>query len=401
MNGTTVSIAGITKNYGSTPVLSDINLDVQAGEFVTLLGPSGCGKSTLLRIIAGFEGAAAGALRIGGRSMMGVAPKHRGLSMVFQNYALYPHLTVSENIAMPLIMRRLRFFERLPYIGRVSFHGNALRREIGEKVGEIARILEIGPLLERRPGQLSGGQRQRVALGRAMISEPSLFLMDEPLSNLDARLRIQMRKELKDLHRLLGITFLYVTHDQVEAMSMSGRIAVMMEGRLVQVGTPHEVYMRPADLRVARFIGEHPINSFPADVEADGRVSLFGKDLPARIPIQASAQATLGIRPEAVELDWEKSRVPGNVAFEAKIVNCTDHGADLLVEAVIAENAQAKVLARVPASKRLQMASKLEDSCCVRFPISALHLFAEDGKLIPWIADKNSIHQLRAGANER
>jgi multiple sugar transport system ATP-binding protein len=226
-------------------VLKAVSLDVRDGEFLTLVGSSGCGKSTILRVIAGLESQDTGAVRIAGRSVDHLRPKQRNVAMVFQSYALYPHMSVKDNIAMPLIMQRLRLAERLPVIGRLSPRRAGVVEEIDGEVSAVARQLQIEQLLARKPSQLSGGQRQRVALGRAMVRRPDVFLMDEPLSNLDAKLRVHMRTELTDLHRRLGVTFVYVTHDQVEAMTMSDRVALMDEGRIVQLGAPADLYHDP------------------------------------------------------------------------------------------------------------------------------------------------------------
>jgi multiple sugar transport system ATP-binding protein len=256
-----VSVRSLTKSFGNIPVLKDISLDAAAGEFLTLLGPSGCGKSTLLRIIAGLEAQDLGSVSIGERTVDGVRPKLRDVAMVFQSYALYPHMTVGENMALPLKMRRLRPWQRLPLIGKFMPGSRRISKDIMREVTAVAEAIEIAALLDRKPGQLSGGQRQRVAVGRAMVRRPAVFLMDEPLSNLDAKLRVQMRAEIKELHRKLGITFLYVTHDQAEAMTLSDRVAVMLDGELLQVAPPQEIYANPANRRVAEFVGVPKINS--------------------------------------------------------------------------------------------------------------------------------------------
>ena len=326
MAGESVNIASLSRTYGDVPVLSDIDLRIEAGEFLTLLGPSGCGKSTLLRLIAGFETPDAGAIEIGGRRVDALRPKERGLSMVFQNYALYPHLSVYGNISMPLVMRRMGFWERFPLLGRLVPGTARKRAAISADVTSVARMLEIEGLLDRKPAQLSGGQRQRVALGRAIASRPSVFLMDEPLSNLDARLRLQMRSELIELHRQLGITFIYVTHDQVEAMTMSQRVAVMMEGRIVQVGTPSEVYRVPTDLRVATFIGTHPINVCQARSAYGGRPALFGQ----AIAEPNDAIETIAFRPEDAGLELAAT---GADAISVPVTTefLEDHGGELVI----------------------------------------------------------------------
>ena len=233
-----LSITSVTKRFGETEVLKGVTLDVADSEFVSLVGPSGCGKSTLLRIIAGLEDPTHGKIFIGGEDVTGVRAADRNLSMVFQSYALYPHLTVAENIAVPLRMRSLSASQRLPVIGPFLPGAKDRSAQIASAVNDAAEMLEIGALLDRKPGQLSGGQRQRVALGRALVRNPAAFLLDEPLSNLDAKLRVQTRAEIAQLHRRLNATFVYVTHDQVEAMTMSDRIAVMMDGEILQCDAP-------------------------------------------------------------------------------------------------------------------------------------------------------------------
>ena len=273
-----IEIDGITKNFGRTEVLRRVDLDIRPGEFMTLVGPSGCGKSTLLRIVAGLEMQSSGSVRIAEAAVDGLRPRDRDLAMVFQSYALYPHLTVAENIAVPLRMRRLKGHQRWPLVGRLMPGTGSLESAIAAEVQSVAAMLDIGHLLDRKPGQLSGGQRQRVALGRAMVRHPKAFLMDEPLSNLDAKLRVHMRAEIAQLHRRLGTTFIYVTHDQAEAMTMSDRIAVMMDGAVLQVAAPEIVYNDPKDIRVAEFIGSPKINVLNGTVDDAGTVRLGGCD---------------------------------------------------------------------------------------------------------------------------
>jgi multiple sugar transport system ATP-binding protein len=280
-----VTLRRLTKRFDSgAPVLLGLSLDVEDGEFLVLLGPSGCGKTTALRCIAGLEEPTAGEILIGPRDVTHLPPAERDVAMVFQNYALYPHLTVRENLAFPLAMR----------------HTSA--PDITRRVQAAAERLGIDELLERRPGELSGGQRQRVALGRAIVREPKAFLFDEPLSNLDAKLRVEMRTELLKLHRSLGATMLYVTHDQVEAMTMGRRIAVLHQGQLRQVGTPAEVYGRPADAFVARFIGSPGMNLVPGAPDPKRkRVALCGS-LRIRAPLVVPDGVQIGVRPEHVSL---------------------------------------------------------------------------------------------------
>jgi len=251
-----LSFRDVKKSYAGLQVVHGVSMEVKDGEFVVIVGPSGCGKSTLLRMVAGLEPITAGEIVIGGRVVNQLEPKDRDIAMVFQNYALYPHMSVYDNMSYGL---RIKGFSR---------------QEIETRVQKAAAILELKPFLQRRPGHLSGGQRQRVAMGRAIVREPAVFLFDEPLSNLDAKLRVQMRAELQGLHRRLGTTSLYVTHDQVEAMTLAHRMIVMNAGRAEQIGAPLEVYARPATTFVASFIGSPPMNLIPQ--ERDGRQVLFG-----------------------------------------------------------------------------------------------------------------------------
>jgi len=258
-----VSFRDVRKSYGSTEIIHGVTTDVADGEFVVIVGPSGCGKSTLLRMVAGLERITSGEIAIGTRVVNELEPKDRDIAMVFQNYALYPHMSVRENMAYGLKIRRMA------------------TADIEARVKRAAEILELGPFLDRKPRALSGGQRQRVAMGRAIVREPAVFLFDEPLSNLDAKLRVQMRVELQALHRRLGTTSLYVTHDQVEAMTLAHRMIVMNAGRAEQIGAPLEVYARPATTFVAGFIGSPPMNLIPS--------KLNGRDV------------QLGVRPEHLE----------------------------------------------------------------------------------------------------
>ncbi|WP_029029477.1 ABC transporter ATP-binding protein [Salinarimonas rosea] len=277
----TIELENIVKRFGSATVVHGLDLAIADGEFVALVGPSGCGKSTTLRMIAGLEDVSAGTLRIGGVVVNHHEPKRRNVAMVFQNYAIYPHLTVRENIAFGL------YTSGLP------------KEKKAARVDEAARILGLEDLLDRRPAALSGGQRQRVAIGRAMVRNPSAFLFDEPLSNLDAQLRNQMRIEIKRLHQRIGATTVYVTHDQVEAMTMADRIVVMRDGRILQIGTPSDLYDAPADVFTARFIGTPAMNLLPASHGPDGLV-VEGAAAPIRAPASAAGVARLlvGVRPQ-------------------------------------------------------------------------------------------------------
>jgi sn-glycerol 3-phosphate transport system ATP-binding protein len=305
-----VELCGVTKSFGDVKVIHGIDCAIEDGEFVVILGPSGCGKSTLLRIVAGLERAGSGDVRIGAERVNDVEPKDRNIAMVFQNYALYPHMSVYDNMAYGLKIR------------------GTDKAETDRRVQEAARMLELTALLARKPRQLSGGQRQRVAMGRAIVRQPQVFLFDEPLSNLDAKLRVQMRLELQKLHRRLGVTSLYVTHDQVEAMTLGSRIIVMNSGRAEQIGTPAEVYHQPATLFVAGFIGSPPMNLLPGTVSADG--SALSADglavqLPVPVPALAGRQVVLGLRPEQLQL--------GGDALQVDVEMVESLGADHLIHA--------------------------------------------------------------------
>ena len=291
-----LSIEGLGKRFGGAEVLRGVSLDVAAGEFVALVGASGCGKSTLLRCIAGIEHPDAGRIRIAGRDVTGLRPSQRDVAMVFQSYALYPHLTVEENIAVPLAMRRLGGAARLPLVGGFMPGARAARAGIASDVRQAAQALGLMALLSRRPGQLSGGQRQRVALARAIVRRPAAFLMDEPLSNLDASLRVQTRREIVAIHRAAGVATVYVTHDQSEALTMADRVAVMQAGEILQVAPPAEIYADPQDLRVATFIGSPRINTLPAEAGADGVLRVAGQAVGLRVA--GSGAMTLALRPE-------------------------------------------------------------------------------------------------------
>jgi multiple sugar transport system ATP-binding protein len=295
-----VTLHGIEKRYGDVAALDDVSLAIEPGEFVSLVGPSGCGKTTLMRVIAGLERADAGRVKIRDRDVTALRGADRDVAMVFQSYALYPHLTVRQNIALPLVMRRLTARQRMPFVGCYQPGAAARIAEIGRDVEAAAGSLGLAGLLERKPSQLSGGQRQRVALGRAIVRRPAVFLMDEPLSNLDAALRVQTRKEIVDLHRRVGASTVYVTHDQTEALTMSDRVAVMMAGRILQVATPEAIYDDPRDLQVARFMGSPRINTLAAEIAPGGAVTIGGFGL--GLSTAARGSATFGLRPEHVRL---------------------------------------------------------------------------------------------------
>ncbi|MEP6972599.1 MAG: sn-glycerol-3-phosphate ABC transporter ATP-binding protein UgpC [Actinomycetota bacterium] len=293
-----IVLDGVTKVFGNEVIaVNNVSLVIGDGEFMVLVGPSGCGKSTILRILAGLEEVTAGEITIGERQVTDLPPKDRDVAMVFQNYALYPHMSVEQNLGFGLKLRKTP------------------KEDLKRRVDDVSRILGLDPLMERKPAALSGGQRQRVAMGRAMVREPQAFLMDEPLSNLDAKLRVQMRAQLSLLHERLGTTTVYVTHDQVEAMTLGQRVAVMKDGILQQVDTPQKLYMNPANLFVAAFIGSPPMNLVEATVKA-GLVSFAGFDIPLpeghNLPEYDGRAVILGIRPSDLEdtAVWNNERLP-------------------------------------------------------------------------------------------
>lgn len=341
-----VTLNSISKRWGAYTGVDDVSLDIADGEFLVLLGPSGCGKSTTMRIVAGLEDPTDGEVRIGGKVVNDLAPGERDLAMVFQNYGLYPHMTVAENIGYPLKVARVPKEER------------------SRRVRAAADKVELSELLDRRPAQLSGGQRQRVALGRAIVRTPQLFLMDEPLSNLDAKLRVSMRAQLKHLQRELNTTTIYVTHDQVEAMTLADRVAVMSSGKLQQVGPPLEIYNRPANTFVAAFVGNPSMNLIEVAVE-DGRIvhprfSIEAPSLPA-------GRITMGERPEDMSIV-----APGSGDFDAEV-----YTAELLGDTALVTVDFGSKLIAVKAEKDTPV--RMGETVGVRFDRDALHFFAADG----------------------
>ena len=318
-----VEFRDVRKSYGATTVIHGVDVEVADGEFVVIVGPSGCGKSTLLRMVAGLEQITGGEIVIGDRVVNTLEPKDRDIAMVFQNYALYPHMSVFGNMAYGLRIRGLA------------------KDDIRTRVDRAAAILELGPLLERKPRELSGGQRQRVAMGRAIVREPAVFLFDEPLSNLDAKLRVQMRLEIQKLHRRLSTTSLYVTHDQVEAMTLAQRMIVMNAGRAEQIGTPMEVYENPATQFVAGFIGSPAMNFLSGRTAADGRVALeHGGVTRSRVAVEAGRNVAVGVRPEhLVPCAATEGILSGTVEMVEQL------GADTLVH--VAHGREA-IVARLP-----------------------------------------------------
>jgi ABC-type sugar transport system ATPase subunit len=336
-----VTLREVRKSYGGLEVVHGIDLDVRSGEFLVLVGPSGCGKSTLLRMIAGLEEITDGTIAIGDRVVNDVPASQRNLSMVFQSYALYPHMTVRKNLAFGLTNLRMP------------------RPEIERRVAEAAKILQIGELMERKPRQLSGGQKQRVAIGRAIVREPQLFLFDEPLSNLDAELRVQMRVELAGLYQRLGTTMIYVTHDQVEAMTMATRIAVLNAGNIEQVGTPYELYNFPRNRFVATFIGSPKMNMLAS---SNGGVADFGN-----LPRAANA-ATIGVRPEQFSLGRD-----GDASTEGMVTLVEYLGSEIFAHVKLGSGR----VVMVKQSGNAQL--KVGDAVPVSFRTAEAHVFGDDG----------------------
>jgi multiple sugar transport system ATP-binding protein len=297
-----IQLKSLRKTFGQALVVKDISLEVKDGEFLVLLGPSGCGKSTLLRMLAGLESVSGGEIHINDRRVDQLPPTDRDIAFVFQSYALYPHMTVRRNITFPLIMKQHRWWFHLPVIGGIAKRRIERSPEVADLVERTARTLALTDRLNQYPRTLSGGQRQRVALGRAMVRQPEVFLMDEPLSNLDAKLRSSMRAEISKLHQRVGGTFVYVTHDQVEAMTMGTRIALLKDGIVQQLGTPREIYENPANTYVARFIGTPPMNLLHAEVrEGNLHIGDFSQALPsharAALPSGFQGPVIVGVRP--------------------------------------------------------------------------------------------------------
>jgi sn-glycerol 3-phosphate transport system ATP-binding protein len=338
-----VSLRDVRKSYGDTEVIHGVSCEIADHEFVVIVGPSGCGKSTLLRMVAGLEEITAGEIAIGTRVVNRIEPKDRDIAMVFQNYALYPHMSVFDNMAYGLKIRGMS------------------KEEIKARVAKAAEILQLGPLLQRKPRQLSGGQRQRVAMGRAIVRDPQVFLFDEPLSNLDAKLRVQMRVEIKRLQQDLGTTSIYVTHDQVEAMTLADRLIVMNAGVAEQIGAPIELYERPQTLFVAGFIGSPAMNFL--DGTADGTtLRVDGTALPAPHAIDSGRPVTVGIRPEHLTLDPARP----TMRLKAELVEAL--GADTIVHGKLGG---APIMARLPGTHRVAV----HDEVPVRCEVDQIHVF--------------------------
>ena len=352
-----VELKALQKTFGSFQAISDVSLEVEKGEFCALLGPSGCGKSTLLRLIAGLEEVTSGEIRINGRDVTDVAPAERRIAMVFQSYALYPHMTVAENIAFSLEVAGMKKAARLA------------------RAAEVGKVLKLDELLDRKPALLSGGQRQRVAIGRALVRDPEVFLFDEPLSNLDAMLRVQMRLELSNLHQELAATMVYVTHDQIEAMTMADRIVVLDQGRVMQVGAPMELYEHPANRFVAAFVGSPSMNFLPARVTevSNGAIKLALAEATASLArpgaqVAVGAAVELGIRPDhalLVQPDVPEALLQGRVRLVERLGNQT---------LVHLDTASGAFTLQGPGHLKVRMG----ESAGLAFDLAQAHLFGAD-----------------------
>jgi multiple sugar transport system ATP-binding protein len=363
-----LKVVGLNKSFGAVNVLTDINLSMAHGDFLVLLGPSGCGKSTLLNCIAGLETITSGRILIAGRDVTELPPKDRDIAMVFQSYALYPTMTVGENITFGMRVR------------------GEPKAERGRRLAEVAETLQITQLIDRKPSQLSGGQRQRVAMGRALVRNPKLFLFDEPLSNLDAKLRVEMRAEIRRLHHEVDSSIVYVTHDQVEAMTLATQMVVLKDGIVQQVGTPEEIYESPANIFVAGFIGSPPMSLIPAAVEQRddrmvlvfeeegmGRLPLDLAGFPSRAGLSRPQRVILGIRPEAIGLEGDK---PLSLSADLVVRSTEKTGSDLFL---LSRLGGASLIARLPAERRVG------DGDVVRLsidPAKVVYFDAGDGRLI-------------------
>ena len=377
-----VTLKNLTKSFGKVTAVNSINLKIRDGEFMALVGPSGCGKTTALRMIAGLEESTSGEILIGERLVNDVSPKDRDIAMVFQNYALYPHMSVQENMSFGLRLKRTPTGSPIPFFNTRPTYAKA---EIDRRVLETAEMLGLNQLLLRKPKELSGGQRQRVALGRAIVREPKVFLMDEPLSNLDAKLRVQTRADLIKLHRRLGVTTVYVTHDQIEAMTMGDRITVMSAGVIQQVGAPLELYKHPANLFVAGFIGSPAMNFVPVTVRAVGETltvdaGAFQVTLPPALTAKAQAYigkaCIFGIRPEHIHdknlVGLVKPTEGNTVQADVDVVEPLGSNVEMYLKA--GEHA---LIAEIDSAT----AAKTGDRIAVIFDMDESHLFDKDTEL--------------------
>ncbi|MEM8849134.1 MAG: sn-glycerol-3-phosphate ABC transporter ATP-binding protein UgpC [Pseudomonadota bacterium] len=349
-----VKLRDVRKSFGGVEVIKGVDIDVGNGEFVVFVGPSGCGKSTLLRMIAGLEDITSGTLEIDGRRVNDLPPKERGIAMVFQTYAIFPHMTVRENVAFGLTI------------------AGAPKAEKDAKVAEAARILQMEHLLDRRPSQLSGGQRQRVAIGRAIVRDPSVFLFDEPLSNLDAALRMDMRMEIGKLHQSLGASMIYVTHDQVEAMTLADKIVVLKDGEVMQVGSPMELYHHPANLFVAGFLGAPSMNFIEVDAKpaSEGRITVTG---PALDPIEVTARAGIGERAIlCVRPQYLQPTSPGEGMLHGTVALTERLGAETVVDVTLKDGTT--IIAALPEDAVLKPGTEIG----LRFDPGKAHVFVHE-----------------------
>lgn len=344
----TVELKGLVKTFGKTEVLHGIDLAVEDGEFVVFVGPSGCGKSTTLRLLAGLDEVSGGEILIGGNVVNNLEPKERNIAMVFQNYAIYPHMSVRKNIGFGLRTSKMSKIDK------------------DKRIDEVAELLGMTELLDRKPGQLSGGQRQRVAIGRAMVRDPLVFLFDEPLSNLDAQLRTQMRLEIKKLHQDVGTTIVFVTHDQVEAMTLADRIVIMKDGHIQQVGTPAEVYQKPTNMFVAQFIGAPSMNMLPGKISGGGIALDAGPTITANLNTEATA-IMVGIRPN----DLTPALDDETALFEGRVKIIEPLGPETLV---YVELGKYEVLATVPGRTPPKIGEKIR----LKAPEEEIHFFNAD-----------------------
>ncbi|QND55008.1 ABC transporter ATP-binding protein (plasmid) [Phyllobacterium sp. 628] len=369
------ALRNISKSYGANSILNDVSIEAEEGEFIALVGPSGCGKSTLLRIAAGLDHGDTGSIWMGDREITAIHPADRNVAMVFQSYALYPHLTAEQNIAVPLAMRNLSTLQRMPFLGRFVSGRRTAQAGIKQQVLTTATSLQIDHLLDRKPGQMSGGQRQRVALARALVRQPGVFLMDEPLSNLDANLRVHTRAEIVDLHRRAGVPTIYVTHDQSEALSMADRVAVMMGGKVLQFDSPASIYDDPRHIEVAKFVGSPRINIINAITSENGAVILAGKTVAEGVTGPVGTPIQLAIRPERIKLRSASAK-----GIAATISRLEFLGSEVLVATHVAGTEDDLVVKAVPAdiahlAAGAPVTLQIDKDACL--------IFGQDGLRVP------------------
>ena len=381
---TFIKIKALQKKYDNGfEALKNIDLDIKKGEFLVIIGPSGCGKSTLLRLIAGLEEITTGNIEIDNKIVNELSPSKRDIAMVFQSYALYPHLNVFNNIATPLYMKYLTNFQKFPFIGKFIGDYKNKQNKINEEVSKVSETLDIKYLLNKKPAQLSGGQRQRVAIGRAMVRHPKVFLMDEPLSNLDAKLRVHMRTEIAQLHRKLASTFVYVTHDQSEAMTLGNRIVMMHNGEILQIDTPDTIYNQPQHLLVAEFIGSPKINTFETIVNEKGSIVLFEQDLKLECLEQKNNKIIVAIRPEALKRANEKDAI----RWRSKVYHKENLGAYILIYVEIEE--KEKAILRIGINKDFN--PEIGETFHVKPKIKHILVFADNGDRLKCIKSKQEV----------